>query len=517
MTRSSDVTRAAGRPLGWAIGLMILMILMILMGPAAVRSQEAGIQQAVIPDASPVGPVVEARAGESPPLGLGEVVAEVLRVNDLLEAERLKRKELDGQMNQALSNGLPTLDLVGNWSRGRDPSFALDSTFGGGDGMFAPIPDAEPWFNDFLAGFGSFIPAPEAIPAQTFYTTNLSLFWEINPSKVLGAVGAAKLGIDRQELAYRSVKQSTEQATLTAYHGIIKAAERVGAVKAQLANQTEVLDIMRLRHELGMATTLDTLQAAVSLANLRPQLSIAQAGLRNAGSRLNTLMGKSPSAPLRIRNDLQLELDDLSEERALELAVARPELAAAETFVEILGRNRQAQKADTHPYLTVTGSYGYVGRTVDSLFDTGHDSWRAAVALNVPVFDGLMTRGLVAETEARILRAESELSGQRKQVQLEVLEILANLEMAREVHQATELNLQRSEEVLQESLLSLELGKASYLDVLVAEANRAEARAALIDARFEVLDLTAALKRAVGWSPLASLTDIPGLVPEAAR
>ena len=76
------------------------------------------------------------------------------------------------------------------------------------------------------------------------------------------------------------------------------------------------------------------------------------------------------------------------------------------------------------------------------------------------------------------------------------------------------VNLERAEEVLDESLLMLQLGKTNYLDVLVAEANRAEARSNVIDARYEVLTLTAALKRAVGWSPLTPLAGIPGLVAE---
>ena len=34
------------------------------------------------------------------------------------------------------------------------------------------------------------------------------------------------------------------------------------------------------------------------------------------------------------------------------------------------------------PYLSVDGSYGYVGRKLEDLDDAGHDFWRATVALN---------------------------------------------------------------------------------------------------------------------------------------
>ncbi|MEN8008523.1 MAG: TolC family protein, partial [Candidatus Krumholzibacteriota bacterium] len=242
-----------------------------------------------------------------------------------------------------------------------------------------------------------------------------------------------------------------------------------------------------------------------------------QANLRNEGSRLNALIGRIPEAPLKVANEQVVEQDPLDETHALELAQQRPELMSTALWVDILQKNRQAQIADNRPYLTLYGSYGYVGKTADTMFDNGHDSWRASVALNIPLFDGMLVRGKVAETEGRIRRTEAELTGRRREVQVEVMEILANLRMARQVLEAVILNQERSEEVLDESLLMLQLGKINYLDVLVSEANRAEARSNVIDARYEVLVLTASLKRAVGQSPLMPLNGIPGLVAEVSR
>ncbi|MDX2473946.1 MAG: TolC family protein [Candidatus Krumholzibacteria bacterium] len=466
--------------------------------------------------AEPLGPIIKARAGSPEVLDLEACVQEALLTNDQLVAERLRGAELAGQMKQALSTGLPTLDLVGDWSHGRDPSFALDSTFGGGggDGSLGTVPGADPWFDDWLTGFGSLIPAPADIEAQTFWRANANLNWTINPLQIMGAVGAAKLGISQQELEVTAVEHDTANRTLVAYYSIVKGAERIRAVEAELANQTELLDIMTLRYEMGMATRLDTLQAAVTRANIVPRLSIAIAGLRNEGSRLNALMGRRPETPLSIANDQAIETDTVNDEVALKLAQMRPELAASGMFVDILHKKRQAEIADNRPYLTLFGSYGYVGTETNSVFDDGHDAWRASVALTVPIFDGLNTRGRVAETDAMIRRTGAELTGRRRDVQVEVLEILANLRMARQILGAVILNLERSEEVLEESLLMLQMGKVNYLDVLVSESNRATAHSNVIDARYEVLVLTSSLKRSVGYSPLLPLTAIPNLTGE---
>ena len=96
----------------------------------------AGSSPAEAAAPAPAAQVIGAVPGEAPVLDQNACLRVAVLANERVVAERWRRRELDGQMKQALSTGLPTLDLVGDWSRGRDPSFALDSTFGGGGGGF---------------------------------------------------------------------------------------------------------------------------------------------------------------------------------------------------------------------------------------------------------------------------------------------------------------------------------------------------------------------------------------------
>jgi outer membrane protein len=459
---------------------------------------------------APLGEVVVARPGDGEVLDLAACLRLASVRNDSLRAERERRRELDGQKYQALATGLPTLDLIGDWTRRRDPSFALDPTFGGGGGFAAPL-GADPWFEEWLAGFGSLIPAVADIPASSYWTTRLSLNWELNPLKILGAVGAANLGIERQDLMLRAAEHATAEQVLGAYHAIIMQAEAANALDARYANQRELLAVARLRHELGFATSLDTLQAAVALANLEPEVRRARRQVADAGARLNALLGRTPDAPLAVANQAALELDPLDRDRALALAVDRPELAATERLLGMLARQRQAFAADGRPYLTMHGSYGRVGTTFSSQWDEGHETWLASVAVNVPLFSGLATKGRVDEARAQHRRTEAELAGHRRQAQVQVLAILNHLEAARENLRAADLNLVRAEQALAESLLQYEVGRVAYLTVLDAEANHLAARRIRLEARYQVLTLTAGLKRATGHSPATPLSAIDGL------
>ncbi len=456
--------------------------------------------------------VIEARPGAGEVRDLAGCVAEALAGNDALQAERLRRDELAGQKLQALATGLPYIDATGEWARSRDPSFALDETFGGGgDGTIGTSP-----LDTLLAGF-DFLPDPEDIPAQTYWRAQLNLHWTLNPMKVLGAVGAAGQSIKRQDLAILSAAHQVEEGVVAGYHGIILAAESLASAEADLANQTEFLEIMRLRFELGTATELDTLQAAVAVANLVPAVHTARKELRNAGARLNAGMGLPPETPLSIRREQTLESDPIDPETAVALALRRPDVGVSELFTAMLKQNRKAQKAEMRPYLSVDGAYGYVGRQLDELNDTGHDFWRATVAVNVPLFDGLLTKGLVNQTEAQIRRNEVELGGLKRTIRADVLELIDALTVARTSLRAAELNLDRSEDLLETSKLELRLGRTDYLNVLQAEASRSQARSNLIRARYDVLTTTASLKRAVGVSPLQPLAAVAGLVEGGTR
>jgi outer membrane protein TolC len=95
---------------------------------------------------------------------------------------------------------------------------------------------------------------------------------------------------------------------------------------------------------------------------------------------------------------------------------------------------------------------------------------------------------------------------------VEVLDLLNSLDAARQNYHAARLNLVRSEDLVEQMTMMYRLGKADYLSTLVAESNRSNARENLLQAAYEVLTLTASLKRAIGHSPLQPLTAIEGLV-----
>lgn len=443
---------------------------------------------------------IEAIPGPGEPLSIEAAVAAAVRVNGTLEAARRARGELEGQMWQATSTAMPVLDLTGSWIRSRDPSFALDSSFGTSEGESSPL--------DSLFGDFSFIPAPEDIPSQSFWRTSLDATWTLNPSRILNAVGAARAGVERQDEIIRGTENAIIEATMLAYYEVIAAAEGLEAIEAALAAQRESLKISRQRLALDLATPLDTLRASISVANLLPDERRRHQAVRDAGARLNTLMGRDAATALALSEAPRVEEDMVDEEEAIFLAQRRPGLRQMELAVDVMRRGEGAEKAARYPALTFFGSYGYVGKDPGTLFDTGHDSWNVGVSVALPLFDGFLARGRIAEAQARVEKNVVLTEEVARDARREVIALLGNLGVARTNLRTAELALHGAEQVLETTLRQYRNDRSTYLDVLDAQSQRLASHWNLIGARHEVLAHTASLKRALGLSPLTPLSTI---------
>ncbi|HKK69832.1 MAG TPA: TolC family protein [Candidatus Krumholzibacteria bacterium] len=479
-------------------------LIVLLLGSTAAAPAEA--QDAAEDRFIAEGDVVLAIGEEPAPLDLDTCIDVALRSNDGLRQERQGLSELEARKVQARSEGFPVVELQGAWSRSRDPSFALDESFGGGeegDDFFSILfPDTVD-----VAEF-SFVPDPADIPAQTFWRTYLDAFWELRPTRVWRAVSAAEGAIEQQAALVRDAEHRTVEAVVGAYHAIVLARERLAAIEREIDAREEFLAVTRRRFRLEFATPLDTLQAAVSLSNLRPEARRRANDLRRAGQQLNLLLGRDPLTPVAVIASFPLEDEVVPAGTALALARHRPDLQAQRRESSLYELRRGVADAQNHPYLTVEGQWGFVTRELEDLTNDGQDFWRAGVTLHLPLFDGLRSRGEIQEAQAQLRRNEARVDELEGQVRDEVLDALEMLEIARADLTAASLNLDRANDAYTQISLRYELGKADNLEVLNAQAERFTARSTLIQARYDVLTSLATLKRAMGASPALPLASI---------
>ncbi|MCA9729551.1 MAG: TolC family protein, partial [Candidatus Eisenbacteria bacterium] len=215
--------------------------------------------------------------GDTAPLTLEECVSAALAHNGSLRAEQIRTGEVRAQITQTLSEGFPTVDVSGSWNRSRDPSFALDETFGGGGGAGSDTGGLDTLFTGL-------IPAPADIAAQTFWRASVNASWEIRPGRIYNALKAVGSGIAQQEDVVTETEHRVAEETLRAFSNVLLAGERERALLQEAEARRELLAVARRRFRVELGTPLDTLQAAVSLANLSPEIRRAHQDLEDAGA-----------------------------------------------------------------------------------------------------------------------------------------------------------------------------------------------------------------------------------------
>ena len=448
--------------------------------------------QAAVSFPSP-GDEVDVLGEAGPALQLAECIGLALESNDRLAQERLGLEELYAQVAQVRAGAMPRFDLKSNWFRGRDPAFALDETFaGGGD----------------VGGSGGFVLSPGAIPAQSFWRSSVESYWEIRPTRVLRAVRAAKQALEKQRSGVEDMEHRTVESVVTAYYRVLLAQEEVAALEIEAAARLELLKIARRRFLLDLDAPLDTLQAAVSLANLSPDRARRAADFRSAGRELNILMGRDAVEALRLVVRHEVERDPVEAEQILASLMQRPDLRQLESETDLLRTRRGVRSAENHPYFTLEGAYGYVGREFNTQLEEDQDFWRASVTLVWPLWDGNIARGQRREISASIRRSEFAERDLRVHARSELFDSMDAVDVARRNLDAASLNMRMAEDAHAQVSLRYELGKSSFVDVLNSQSARFVARSNLVQARFDVLRSTATLKRAMGYSPVVTLSEI---------
>jgi outer membrane protein TolC len=186
----------------------------------------------------------------------------------------------------------------------------------------------------------------------------------------------------------------------------------------------------------------------------------------------------------------------------IETAVAqaedtRAEVRVAQAQVSESDYQKRAARAEQLPSIEFLGDYGLSGITPTN---TDLPTRRAAVQLNVPIFNGGLTRGRIQAATSRERQAELQLASIRGQVEEDVRLAFAGLRTTAETVRAADLTVTLAERELEMARDRFRAGVADNIEVVNAQTVLANARldqvTALAVYNGARLNLAAALGRA---------------------
>ena len=268
-----------------------------------------------------------------------------------------------------------------------------------------------------------------------------------------------------------------------AYYGFLDAKALLAAQDATIKERQTSLDSADARHNSGVATIADVLQARTALSQAQLTRETFAGSVRTFEGEIATAMGL-PAATHFEFGELPSQVPSTDVTNAVESLITqavqqRPDLAASRAEAERAQARVTSVRSSYLPSLTATSSLG------ETFFGTStHQTpYSAGLAVRWPVFTGFRNTYDVrqAQTEADIARES--IRSTEQQVMLQVWTSYYALQTATQ-RLATSRDLlasaQQSADVAQGRYRS---GVGSILDVLTAEAALENARAQEVQSR----------------------------------
>ena len=405
-------------------------------------------------------------------------------------AERRSRLVLSDVVDIALGNSPQTRTT---WSQAR----AAAAGYGSARGRWLPSIDASATGGPTR----SISQNPARIPPnRTTIATSLSLQYTLLDFGARGgAMSAAQEGLYAADFTHNATVQSVVLQAEGAYftyqasRGLREAAAR--AVETAQAN----LSAADRRHEVGLATIADVLQAKTAVSQSQLTAQTAEGNVQSARAQLALAMGLDANSSFEVAPDtgaapvvtVSENVDSLIARAVRE----RPDVSAARALARQSEALIRATRSAALPSLTVGTS---TGQNYSNIAALEGRTYLLTFGLSVPLFNGGSREYDVTAAGENAAAAAARAEQSRLQAVAQVFTSYYALQTATQrVATSAELltSATRSEEVAEGRYVE---GVGSILDLLTAQSVLADARAQSVLARWTWYAVLAQLARDTG-------------------
>ncbi len=315
------------------------------------------------------------------------------------------------------------------------------------------------------------------------------------------AVSAARHGEAASEAGYERALSDVAFQTRVAYYNILLARAGVEARRGAIQLAEDRLQQVELFLDVGTASEFDQLTARVDLENERPALIRAENEANLASNALKRVAGLPLDAPIELTDTLAYEPVATALEEAVQRALAdRSDLEAQSQIVELREELVNVVRAEAYPSLSFQFDLSRRASSVefspeDSDFS---QSASAALALDIPIFDGRRTQGLTLQARADFVEAQERYRALERDVRLGVLDAWQSVEAAAQAVDATRATEDQARRAYEIALVRFRNGLSTQLELDESEQSLVEADLNAAAALYDHMVARARLRNAMG-------------------
>lgn len=302
-----------------------------------------------------------------------------------------------------------------------------------------------------------------------------------------------------QNRALQAVVLRVEQA----YYQLLGARQTIVAGEETLKNVQMSFDVANARRQAGLATIGDVYLAETLLAQSRLQLRRAQGEANKFKGALCNAVGLPVNAKLELvplEAQLPTKVVRATVEDYLSTAKAnRPDLGAAEAQSRAAHASADAASALGYPSLdlTITGGKNY-NNFQSSGYGSSSVNGTIGINLRIPIFSGFKTTNTVRQAQARADQLDATRDRIALQVELDVWQAYFDLDTAEAAIDSAHALLRSAGQSREVAQARYQAGVGNLPDLLLAQANEANARMEVIQAEMGWYSSLSQLNSSIG-------------------
>lgn len=235
------------------------------------------------------------------------------------------------------------------------------------------------------------------------------LKWEID---VWGRIAAARDAANRDVLVtisdYRNARLSLAARTAQSYFELLEARLQVEVAEQSMYERNTIVNLVKGRFTRGLVRGLDLRLALTDLARAKEQVAQERNRLQIVKRRLETLLGRYPSAQIQFDSVLPNPPAQLSAGIPAELLSRRPDLISALERIYAAGLRVDSARKALLPRITLTAAGGVSSAALTELIDPRTAIWNLAMGIVQPLFTGDRLMGVVDFNRAQKQQAVNE-------------------------------------------------------------------------------------------------------------
>lgn len=330
--------------------------------------------------------------------------------------------------------------------------------------------------------------SPMIPTTQKYYGGEITLSQPLFTWGQIGAaIRAAKIGLKTADDEMNAYRQAVARDVSAAFYDALLAKELYEIAVTNLDQKQRHFDEAKRKLVAGTATDYDVLSAEVSVANARPDVIKKENMVRISRERLGILVcleGRS----FDVKGSLEASPSPVPDpDESFKTALSkRAELSELNNKIGMQKEAITVYNSMDKPRIDLYASYGWRHLDVETNTADGEVS-KAVVLMSFPFFDGMKTRGKVAQSRSELSTLTLQAEKLKDSIRLQTEESSSALKEAAEILKALEGVVTRAERLVAMAEKGFIHGVKTNLDVQDAQLSLKEARGNLAKAKRDYL------------------------------